>query len=89
MCRQLIELWEILLGRVEAGHIAPSQWIHAAKLASSQLHHICEATWIYLAVALHRLVLFLLRHEDGRQCGWLLVVAAVPVVLLRVRVKLG
>ena len=88
MCRQLIELWEILFGRVEAGQVAPGQRINSAELASSQLHHVSKAVWIYLTVALRRFALFLLRHENGRQCRRLLVVASMPVVLFGVRVEL-
>ena len=84
MCRQLIELWEILLGRVEAGQVAPGQWINSAKLASSQLHHVSKAVWIDLTAAFRRFALFLLRHKNGWQCGRLLVVPSVPIVLLGV-----
>ena len=88
VCRQLIELWEILLGRVETGKVAPGQWINSAKLASSQLHHVSKAVWIDLTAALRRFALFLLRHKNGWQCGRLLVVPSVSIVLLGVWVEL-
>ena len=88
VCRQLIELWEILLGGVEAGQVPSSQRVNSTKLASSQLHHICEAVWIHLTAALLRFALFLLRHENWRQCGRLLVVTSMPIVLLDVWVEL-
>jgi len=84
VCRQLIELWEILLGCIEAGQIAPSQWINSTKLATSQLHHVCKTVRIDMTAALQRFALFLLRHKNGWQCGRLLVVPSVPVVLLGV-----
>jgi hypothetical protein len=37
-----------------------------------------------LTAALRRFALFLLRHKNGWQCGRLLVVPSVPIVLLGV-----
>ena len=89
VCRQLIELWEILFGGVEAGQVPPSQRVNSTELASSQLHHICQSVWINLTTALLGFALFLLWHENWRQCGWLLVTSSVPIVLFNVGVELG
>jgi hypothetical protein len=87
VCRQLIELWEILFGCVEAGQVAPGQRINSAELASSQLHHVGQSVRIYLAAFLW-FALLLLRHENWWQCGRLLVITSMTVVLLNVGMEL-
>jgi hypothetical protein len=87
VCRQLIELWEILFGRVEAGQVTPSQRINSSKLTTSQLHHISQSIGIDLTTLL-RFALLLLGHENWWQGRRLLVITSVAIVLFNVGMEL-
>lgn len=77
MCRQLVQLGEILLGGVERRQVGG---VRAAKLARSHLHQLLATNHWQLEAAL----LLALLLEDGRQARCL---ALPSVILLQVRVE--